>query len=197
MDFLKQGRIMVMDTSLGKGMFLIATPSLRDPNFRQTVILLCEHGPDGALGVVLNRPTEMNITEVLPQMPVLEGQAHRVFCGGPVQKDSLLVLYHLNEEVEDTHAVLDGVYLGGNTETLKRILEVPAEEESFRAYMGYSGWGPGQLENEMKSGSWLTMPAKPNLVFDNDSLGLWAEILQSFGKEYSMYAHMPIDPSLN
>ena len=89
-----------MDVPLGKGVFLIATPALRDPNFRQTVILVCEHGPEGALGVVLNRPTEMNITEVLPQMPVLEGQPHRVFCGGPVQKDSLLVLYHLNEEVE-------------------------------------------------------------------------------------------------
>ncbi len=186
-----------MDVPLRKGVVLIATPSLRDPNFRQTVILLCEHGPEGALGVVLNRPTEMNITEVLPQVPILEGQPHRVFSGGPVQKDSLLVLYHLNEEVEDTHAVLDGVYLGGNTETLKRILEVPAEEESFRAYMGYSGWGPGQLENEMKSGSWLIMPAKPQFVFENQPSELWVDVLQTFGDEYSMYAHMPVDPSLN
>ncbi|MGV7229344.1 MAG: YqgE/AlgH family protein [Nitrospirales bacterium] len=186
-----------MNVSLDKGVVLIATPALRDPNFCQAVILLCEYGPEGALGVVLNRPTEMNITEVLPHMPVLEGQSHRVFSGGPVQKDSLLVLYHLNEEVEDTHAVLDGVYLGGNTETLKRILEVPAEEESFRAYMGYSGWGPGQLENEMKSGSWLIMPAQPKIVFEDQASGLWADVLQTFGDEYRMYAHMPIDPSLN
>ena len=179
-----------MDTSLGKGMFLIATPSLRDPNFRQTVILLCEHGPDGALGVVLNRPTEMNITEVLPQMPVLEGQAHRVFCGGPVQKDSLLVLYHLNEEVEDTHAVLDGVYLGGNTETLKRILEVPAEEESFRAYMGYSGWGPGQLEEEIKTNSWLVTPADGDIVFNTPIEQRWKKATEKLGIDL---AHLSTD----
>ena len=186
-----------MSTPLGKGVFLIATPALRDPNFRQTVILLCEHGPEGALGVVLNRPTEMNITEVLPQVPVLEGQGHRVFSGGPVQQESLLVLYHLNEEIEDTHAVLDGVYLGGNLDALKRLLEVPEEKELFRAYMGYSGWGPGQLENEMKSGSWLTMPAQPNMVFENHSTRLWANVIQTFGDKYSIYTHMPVDPSLN
>ncbi|MBA3966313.1 MAG: YqgE/AlgH family protein [Nitrospirales bacterium] len=186
-----------MDTPLGKGVFLIATPALRDPNFRQAVVLLCEHGPEGALGVVVNRPTEMNIAEVLPQVPVLEGQEHRVYAGGPVQKNSLLVLYRLNEEIEDTHAVLDGVYLGGNMETLERILEGPGEHESFRAYMGYSGWGPGQLESEMESGSWLTMPARPHLVFDEDSQDLWGEVLRSFGDEYTMYAHMPVDPNLN
>lgn len=186
-----------MNTPLAKGVFLIATPALRDPNFRQTVILLCEHGPEGALGVVVNRPTEMNIAEVLPQVPVLEGQGHRVYAGGPVQKNSLLVLYRLNEEIEDTHAVLEGVYLGGNMDTLERILEVPGEEESFRAYMGYSGWGPGQLETEMESGSWLTMPARSHLVFDEDSQALWGEVIRSFGDEYKLYAHMPIDPNLN
>ncbi len=186
-----------MSTPLGKGVFLIATPALRDPNFRQTVILLCEHSPEGALGVVLNRPTEMNIMEILPQIPVLESQGHCVFSGGPVQKESLLVLYHLNEEIEDTHAVLDGVYLGGNFETLNRLLEVPQEKEFFRAYMGYSGWGPGQLENEMESGSWLTMPAQSNMVFENHSVRLWPKVIQTFGDKYSIYSHMPIDPNLN
>ena len=140
-----------MNTPLGKGVFLIAKPALRDPNFRQTVVLLCEHGPEGALGVVVNRPTEMNITEVLPQVPVIEGQAHRVFAGGPVQTNSLLILYRLPQEVEGTHPVLDGVYLGGNMETLERILESPPRHETFRAFMGYSGWAPGQLETELKT----------------------------------------------
>jgi putative transcriptional regulator len=186
-----------MNTPLGKGVFLIATPALRDPNFRQAVVLLCEHGPEGALGVVVNRPTEMNIAEVLPQVPVLEGQGHRVYAGGPVQKNSLLVLYRLNEEIEDAHAVLDGVYLGGNMNTLERLLEIPDEQESFRAYMGYSGWGPGQLETEMESGSWFTMPARSHLVFDEDSTQLWGEVIRTFGEEYKVYAHMPLDPNLN
>ncbi|MGH7258994.1 MAG: YqgE/AlgH family protein, partial [Nitrospiraceae bacterium] len=71
--------------TLEKGIFLIAAPALRDPNFRQTVVLLCEHGPEGALGVVVNRPTAMSISEALPQVPVLEGQRHVLFAGGPVQ----------------------------------------------------------------------------------------------------------------
>lgn len=85
-----------MNTPLGKGVFLIAKPALRDPNFCQTVVLLCEHGPEGALGVVVNRPTEMNITEVLPQVPVIEGQPHRVFSGGPFKKIacSFFIVFH-------------------------------------------------------------------------------------------------------
>ncbi|MDR4494484.1 MAG: YqgE/AlgH family protein [Nitrospirales bacterium] len=186
-----------MNTPLAKGVFLIAKPALRDPNFRQTVVLLCEHGPEGALGVVVNRPTEMNITEVLPQVPVIEGQAHRVFAGGPVQTNSLLILYRLPQEVEGTHPVLDGVYLGGNMETLERILESPPRQETFRAFMGYSGWAPGQLENEMETGSWLTMPAVPELVFKPNATQLWTDVIRQFGEEYSIYSDMPPDPSMN
>lgn len=186
-----------METPLGKGIFLIAAPSLRDPNFRQTVVLLCEHGSEGALGVVVNRPTEINITEVLPQVPILEGQCHRVFSGGPVQRNSLLILYRMAEEPSETHHVVDGVYLGGNVQTLERILENPRSNESFRAFMGYSGWAPGQLENELASGSWLTMPADPVLVFEKDPLQVWPEVLEAMDARYKIYADMPLDPSLN
>ncbi len=186
-----------MDTKLEKGMFLIATPALRDPNFRQTVVLLCEHGEDGALGVVVNRPTEINITEVLPQVPILEGQPHRVFAGGPVQRNSLLILYRVAEEPSETHHVVNGVYLGGNVQTLERILEKPSSDESFRAFMGYSGWAPGQLENELEAGSWLTIPADPTLVFEKDPAHIWAEVLQTLDISYKMYADMPADPTLN
>ncbi len=183
--------------TLGKGILLIATPALKDPNFRQSVILLCEHSEQGALGVVVNRPTEINITEVLPQVPILEGQQHRVFTGGPVQKNSLLILYRVPEEPSDTHHVVDGVYLGGNVETLERILEQPSTNESFRAFMGYSGWAPGQLENEMNSGSWLTMPADPVFVFEKDPSLLWHDIIQSLDESFKIYIDMPVDPSLN
>lgn len=186
-----------MDSSLEKGMFLIATPGLRDPNFRQTVVLLCEHGQDGALGVVVNRPTEIRITEVLPQVPVLEGQSHTVFAGGPVQRNHLLILYRLDQEPDGTHRVFDGVYLGGNLQTIEHMLETPDANEAFRAFMGYSGWAPGQLENELKMGSWLTMPADHSLMFEKDPIRLWADILRSFGKDYERYADMPLDPSLN
>ncbi|MCZ6801399.1 MAG: YqgE/AlgH family protein [Nitrospirae bacterium] len=186
-----------MDANLEKGIFLIATPSLRDPNFRQSVILLCEHGPDGALGVVVNRPTEIGITEVLPQVPILEGQDHFVYSGGPVQRNHLLILYRVPEEPQDTHHVFDGVYLGGNMDILERILKEPKPRQAFRAYMGYSGWAPGQLENEMELGSWLTLPADSTYMFDRDQSRLWGDILKSMGNAYDIYSDMPVDPSLN
>lgn len=186
-----------MDTPLAKGIFLVATPSLLDPNFRQTVILLCEHGSDGALGVVVNRPTEISIAEVLPQVPVLEGQNHRVYSGGPVQRNHLLILYQLPQEPDDTHHVFDGVYLGGNVQALEEILKDPGSNANFRAFMGYSGWAPGQLENEMKTGSWLTFPADSASMFEKDQGHLWSDMLRSLGDTFAMYADMPRDPSMN
>ena len=185
------------NTSLGKGVFLVAAPALRDPNFRQTVILLCEHGAEGALGVVVNRPTGMLISEALPQVPVLEGQHHLLFVGGPVQPNQILILYRVSQEPTETHHVFDGVYLGGNMDALDRVLHAPSSNESFRAYVGYSGWGPGQLENEMKTGSWITLPADPIVVFQQEPSRIWPEIMQSLGAPYDFYSQMPPDPNLN
>ncbi|RMH33043.1 MAG: YqgE/AlgH family protein [Nitrospirae bacterium] len=186
-----------MKTPLGKGIFLVATPGLRDPNFRQTVVLLCEHGEQGALGVIVNRPTEIHISEVLPQVPILESECHRVFAGGPVQRNNLLILFRLNDKPPDTHPVIDGVYLGGDVETLNRVLKAPSGEESFRAFMGYSGWAPGQLENEIEMGSWFTVPADPVLIFEKDPARLWVDILKTIDENLTIYADMPLDPSLN
>jgi len=186
-----------MSIPLEKGVFLVATPALRDPNFRQTVVLLCEYGDEGALGMVVNRPTEINITEVLPQVPVLEGQQHMVFTGGPVQRNNLLILYRLFEELPEIHHVVDGVYLGGNIQPLERILEKPDTHESFRAFLGYSGWAPGQLENELQTGSWLTLPADSSLLFEKNPAHLWADILESIDQKFKMYADMPFDPNMN
>jgi putative transcriptional regulator len=186
-----------MNIPLGKGIFLVASPALRDPNFRQAVVLLCEHGSEGALGVVVNRPTGMLITEALPHIPILEGQRHVLFSGGPVQQNQVLILYRLVNKPTETHHVFDGVYLGGDESCLERVLTSPAGTEGFRAYAGYSGWGPGQLENEMKTGSWITLPADPVSVFQKDPASVWSDIVRSIGKPYELYAEMPVDPSLN
>lgn len=186
-----------MPAPLGKGIFLVASPSLRDPNFRQTVVLLCEHGKDGALGVVVNRPTAMHLSEALPQVPILEGQRHVLFSGGPVQPNQVLLLYRLMERPSDSHHVFDGVYLGGDMSTVERLLTKASARETFRAYIGYSGWAPGQLENEMKTGSWLTLPADPAVVFEKEPEAIWPDILRSLGGPYRLYAEMPPDPNLN
>ena len=184
-------------TPLGKGIFLVASPALRDPNFRQTVVLLCEHNADGALGFVVNRPTAMSLSEVLPQVPIMEAQKHLLYSGGPVQTNQVMLLYRVHEPPEGSHSVLDDVCLGGDFETLNRMLTQSESEERFRAFAGYSGWGPGQLENEMQVGSWITIPADPASVFDRDPAVLWAEILRSLGEPFHLYAEMPADPTLN
>jgi putative transcriptional regulator len=186
-----------MEVPLGKGIFLIAAPSLRDPNFRQTVVLLCEHGTEGALGVVVNRPTAMSVSEALPHVPVLEGQRHVLFSGGPVQPNQVMLLYRLNQLPDNSHHVFDGVCLGGDMELVDRILTTNQGREAFRAYVGYSGWGPGQLEFEMKTGSWITIPADPNIVFEKDPSRIWPDIVGTLVYDYRHYADMPVDPSLN
>ena len=183
--------------TLEKGIFLIAAPALRDPNFRQTVVLLCEHGPEGALGVVVNRPTAMSISEALPQVPVLEGQRHVLFAGGPVQTNQVMLLYRLSQVPANSHPVFDGVCLGGDLDVMERILTETQGREAFRAYLGYSGWGPGQLEAEMKTGSWITMPADPTVVFEKEPTKIWSDVVLSLGDDYRRYADMPFDPSFN
>jgi putative transcriptional regulator len=186
-----------MNVRLGKGIFLVAAPSLRDPNFRQSVVLLCEHGPEGALGVVVNRPTAMSIAEALPHVPIIEGEGHVLYAGGPVQTNQVMLLYRGEQLPENAHHVFDGVCLGGDMAVVERILTGASTKESFRAYLGYSGWGPGQLESEMKAGSWIALPADAALVFEKDPSRVWNEIVSSLGEPYRHYADMPFDPSCN
>jgi putative transcriptional regulator len=108
-----------------------------------------------------------------------------------------MLLYRLNQLPDNSHHVFDGVCLGGDMELVDRILTSNQGREAFRAYAGYSGWGPGQLESEMKTGSWITIPADPAIVFEKDPLRIWPDIVSTLGDEYRLYADMPLDPSLN
>lgn len=186
-----------MDLKLSKGVFLLASPRLRDPNFRQTVVLLCEHGPEGALGVVVNRPTAMSISEALPQVPIIEGAGHVLYAGGPVQTNQVMLLYRGSQFPENAHHVFDGVCLGGDMGMVERILTTTDNEEFFRAYLGYSGWGPGQLEGEMNAGSWILVPADPMWVFEKDASSIWHDMVLTLDDTYRPYAEMPFDPSCN
>jgi len=186
-----------MALQLGKGIFLVAAPSLRDPNFRQAVVLLCEHGPEGALGVIVNRPTAMSISEALPQVPILEGSGHVLYAGGPVQTNQVMLLYRGEQLPDNSHHVFDGVCLGGDMGVVERVLTGSGNQDAFRAYLGYSGWGPGQLESELKTGSWITLPADSIMVFEKDPAQVWREILLTLGDDYRRYADMPFDPSCN
>lgn len=164
---------------LKAGIFLVASPNLGDPNFRQTVVLLCIYGPEGTLGVVVNRPTDLLLSEALPAIPALQGKPDVLFAGGPVQPNGLVLLFRVEQEPADTRKVLPDVYMGGNIDTLARILSQPKPNEAFRAYAGYAGWAPGQLEFEMAMGSWGIVQADAASIFDKDPARLWDDLINA------------------
>lgn len=164
---------------LGRGVFLVASPYLLDPNFRETVVLLCDHGPDGTLGLVVNRPSRVRLEEALPAVPALRGTGYPLFIGGPVQPRAVLLLLKLKEPPAATTPVLEGVYLGGDPELIEKMLSTARPGETFRAYAGYAGWAPGQLESEMAVGSWATVKADPAAIFDGDAGTLWEDMIRA------------------
>jgi putative transcriptional regulator len=164
--------------ALARGVFLVASPSLGDPNFRQTVVLICEYGAEGTLGIILNRPTGIPLSGALPHVGVLVGTSYQLFWGGPVQPTAILMLFRLAQVPSGTRAVIDGIYLGGNQETLDHVITQPAPTETFRAFAGYAGWAPGQLELEMSLGSWAITTADSMTIFDKDPAQLWQDLVE-------------------
>ena len=180
-----------------KGSFLVASPHLRDPNFCQTVVLMCEHGSGGSLGLVVNRRTEHHIMDVLPQTSGLHERAGLVYSGGPVQKDNLLILHRVSKLVPESQPIFDGVCLGGDLTALEEVSSEGEQTDLVRVYMGYAGWAPGQLQFELSGGSWIVLPADLRLVFARDPQQMWANVMRSLGQKFTHYATMPPDPLMN
>jgi putative transcriptional regulator len=185
------------EIQVNKGSFLIASPHLRDPNFRQTVVLICEHGSGGSLGLVVNRRTEHHIMDVLPQTTGLHERAGLVYSGGPVQKDNLLILHRIRQSVPESQPIFDGVCLGGDLSALDEVSSEGETDDLVRVYMGYSGWAPGQLQFELSLGSWIILPADLKLVFARDPHKMWPDVMRSLGGTFRLYATMPPDPHMN
>ena len=163
-------------SSVEKGVLLVASPSLNDPNFRETVVLIVDHGPEGTLGLILNRSTKILLSEALPDLAVLKGTSYRLFAGGPVQPTQLLLLFRLKEPQLNARSVFDGIYVGG-IRVLERIITQAKPSETFRAFAGYAGWAPGQLAFEMLQGGWAILPPDSTGIFDIDPAKLWLDCL--------------------
>jgi putative transcriptional regulator len=173
------------------GKLIVSSPALHDPNFRRTVVLMTHHDEDGAMGLVLSRPSPLSVADTVPGLADLPG-ADQVYVGGPVQTDVIVALVELEEPSDEVPPVLGNVgYLPGDGETDE--LEIAR----VRVFAGYSGWGPGQLEAEMDEPSWIVVPAEPEDVFAPDPDELWRTVLHRKGGKYALIATMPFDPSLN
>ncbi len=181
------------------GRLLVATPALADPNFDRAVVLLLDHDDEGSLGVVLNRPTPVDVQDVLSSWAALAGRPQVIFQGGPVALDSALAL-----------AVVPGGSVEGNPLGWRRVhgaiglvdLEAPpellaGELSSLRIFAGYAGWAPGQLEEELVEGAWYLVDSEPGDVFSPSPERLWRSVLRRQRGELAMVATYPDDPSLN
>jgi putative transcriptional regulator len=179
-----------------RGQLLIASPTLADPNFARTVVLIADHDEDGALGVVLNRPTEATVGEAVPEVSAVVDEDQPVFAGGPVATTGVVVL----AEADDTSGLALEIDHGLGFLGLDSDLALAAAStRRARAYAGHAGWGPGQLESEMEQDAWITEPATRDDVFctQDEAALLWSAVLERKGGNYALVARMPIDPSVN
>ncbi len=164
-----------------------------DPNFWRTVVLVGSHTEEGALGVVLNRASETDVDEAVPELAELAGDLGAVHVGGPVQPSAIVILADFVEPERAESLVLESVgFLPSEVDP-----DALGELRRARVYAGYAGWGPGQLDDELEEGSWIVEEALPEDVFTEDPEGLWSAVLRRKGGPFGVLALMPPDPSVN
>ena len=168
------------------GRLLIASPSMPD-YFHRTVILVVEHSDQGAFGLVLNRPSETTVGEASPELAELIGEDHVIYVGGPVQPNAVTAVGDHSDPETATKLIVGSVGMVD--------LDDPPEVRRLRVYVGYAGWGEGQLDGELEQEAWIVEDAHPDDPFrDGD---LWSVVLGRKGGEFALLARMPPDPSVN
>jgi putative transcriptional regulator len=177
-----------------RGQLLIAGPSLVDPNFWRTVLLIVEHSEEGAFGLVLNRPSETAVGEAAPELEGLIEGEEPLFIGGPVQPSSVVILGDFEDASDAALLAFDDVGVLGTASSLE---EHGAALRTARAFAGHAGWGPGQLDSELERGDWILEPARSQDAFSAAPRELWQAVLTRKGGSYALVARMPMDPSLN
>jgi putative transcriptional regulator len=177
-----------------RGKLLIAGPALLDPNFWRTVVLVVEHNEDGALGLVLNRPSETSVHDAVPQLEELVDGDQLLHIGGPVQPSSVIVLARLEDPSDAALLSFDDIGVIGAGDGSDGPV---AGVREGRAFVGHSGWGPSQLDGELERGDWITETARREDAFSQQPSELWITVLTRMGGSYALVARMPPDPSVN
>lgn len=178
-----------------KGAFIISDPFLPDDNFKRTVILLCEHNEEGSFGLVINKPIGLQVHEVIEEFPEIDAE---LFLGGPVENNTLHFLHTIGSAIEDSLEVEDGLYWGGNYDQVRDMI---ADEiivpDQIKFFLGYSGWGAGQLESELDEKSWIVSKARKNHIFFDNTDDIWRNVLKEMGGQYFIMSNFPESPLLN
>jgi len=178
-----------IDLQVGK--FLVSEPFMLDPNFKRVVILICDHQEkEGTIGFILNKSVEMNITDLVSNFPDFESE---VYFGGPVQTDSIHYIHRVGDLLEGSLEIADGLWWGGNFEQLKSLVNTGVvKPKDIRFFVGYSGWGEGQLLDEMKAKTWFLLDSDVNFVFNEKYYEtLWKNVLAQAGGTHSIIGQIP------
>ena len=158
--------------------FLVASPELLDPNFRETVVLVTHPREGAPWGVIINRPLSQLLSEVFTDIETFKGRKDTLFFGGPVQRDGLVFLVRSPQPPPRAVAVLRDVYFISDIEWIEGLLQRREPARGLRVYSGYSGWAPGQLQSEIARGGWHVLPADAETVFDKDPAHIWPELIK-------------------
>jgi putative AlgH/UPF0301 family transcriptional regulator len=165
-------------SQLAAGRFLVASRDLPDPNFAETVVLLIQYDDKGAAGLVINRPSEVPLSRVFEDLPEAKGRRDKVYLGGPVGRTGILALLRSKNKPEDARQVFADVYLISSKAQLGKAFSSGVQPDVFRVYVGYAGWGLGQLERELKLGAWHVFPGEAAAVFDADAGSVWPRLIE-------------------
>ena len=171
--------------------FQLSMPQMQDPNFARTVVLLCDYVPEGAFGLVVNRPTDYPANDMVKlEPPVVAGNTLPLFFGGPVQPERGWILVTDEPSDADHRLIVDGLYLTASQDVLRRVLQAHPEPRA-RVIAGYAGWGPGQLDDELAQSAWLMADVQLDLIFDIDPARMWETAIRRLGADPSMLQSSP------
>jgi putative transcriptional regulator len=172
------------ERGLSEGKFLVASRKVKDPRFSETVILLVQYGFHGAVGLIINRPTEVKLSTIWPDIAGLKDRNETLFIGGPMGMKQMMLLIQSGRRPADAHDVFNDVYASTSMTTLRQLTDDPVKGERFKAYTGYSGWAAGQLDREISRGDWHVMDADARTIFEKDPSEVWQELIRRLSGDW-------------
>ncbi len=187
---------MESNTSIKPGKLLVAEPFMMDPNFKRSVVLLCEHNDEqGSLGFVLNKPLKINVEDLLGDFPEFDSE---VYFGGPVATDTIHYIHDKGDILDNSVKIHNGVYWGGDFEQLKFLIKTKLiKEANIRFFVGYSGWTEHQLFEELEIGSWILADMDSNYLFHHANENLWKQVMENKGSSFGVIAQISESHRLN
>lgn len=161
-----------------RGKFLVANRNLVDPRFQETVVLLIDYSAEGAAGLIINRPTKVPLSELLPAVPGLRERRDVAYYGGPVEGHRMLMLIRSGERPEESGRVFGNVYVSASRDTLESVIGSRMTDKELRVFVGYAGWMPRQLDREITRGDWLIMSADEGSIFEKKPSEIWRDLFR-------------------